>query len=227
MQPASQDLRHSFPGQETNEIAFIFARPFFFAFIPIILLFLVAFFFGFGVQYVVANGLLFSIEPLTANLIVLLMGIYELICVVVFVVALFDFYFDIFIVTNRRVVDIHQEQLFSRPIAELSLEDVEDVKSEVTGIFETIFNYGDVSVQTAGAHDYFNAENLRYPREITSIILDLSQQAKQDIEQGTRHATTPVMAVIDNKPITDLNDLRKIGAVLPEEMAQLSEGNAS
>lgn len=221
-----QDLRHSFPGQEENEIVFIFARPFFLAFIPTILLFIIAFLFGFAVQYVVANGLLFAIQPLSANIIVLLMGVYELVCVIVFIVALFDFYFDIFIVTNRRVVDIHQEQLFSRPIAELSLEDVEDVKSEVTGLFETIFNYGTVHTQTAGAHDYFEAENLRYPREITSIILDLSQQAKQDIEQGVRHATTPVLAVIDNQPIVNLNDLRKIGAVLPEEMAQLSGNNA-
>lgn len=218
-----QDLRHSFPGQEESEIVFIFARPYFLAFIPTILIFLVAYFFGFAVQYVLANGLIFNPDPSIANAIILLLSVYELVCVIVFVVALFDFYFDIFIVTNRRVVDIHQDQLFSRPIAELSLDDVEDVKSEVTGLFETIFNYGDVHVQTAGAQDFFQAENLRFPREITAIVLDLSQQAKENIEQGVRRANTPILAVIDNKPITDLNELKKIGALLPEEMAQLND----
>ena len=216
------DLRTSFPGQESNEVVFVFARPYFFAFLPNIVLFLIAYFFAFGVQYVVSNGVLFTIDPFYANLTVVFLGFFQLVALIVFFVSVFDFYYDIIIVTNQRVVDIDQEQLFSRPIAELSLMDVEDVRSDVTGVFQTILNYGDIEIQTAGTNANFVAENLRHPREVVAIVSDLAQQAKENVPDHIRRPRTHYIGLINNEPVSSLSELAALGAILPEEVSRLS-----
>src|SRR5690606_29082327 len=145
---------------------------------------------------------------------VLLFGVFQLVALIVFLVAIMDFYMDILIVTNQRVVDIEQRQVFSRPIAELDLRDVQDVNSDVTGFWHTLFGYGTVLVQTAGTNPNFESHFLRNPREIASIIADLSQQAKEDIDQSKRHPRTNTVAVINGKPLTTLAELGKVGALL-------------
>ena len=214
------NLRNSFPGQESNEIVYVFARPYFFSFIPNVLFFLVAYFFAFGIEYAV-NHSAFQLEAYYGNIITIFLGFFQLVTLLVFFVSLFDFYYDIIIVTNQRVVDIDQEQLFSRPIAELSLFDVEDVKSNVTGIFQTVLNYGDIEIQTAGTNANFITKNLRNPREIVSIVSDLAQQAKDAVPENLRRPRTRFTAMIDGKLVGNLSDLAALGAILPEEVSRI------
>ncbi len=86
------------------------------------------------------------------------------------------YYLNIQIVTNIRVVDIDQVGLFSHVISELHLDKIEDVTSEQNGIFSTIFNYGDVFVQTAGTIERFEFSDVPDPAGIEKLILDLYQQ---------------------------------------------------
>ncbi len=61
-----------------------------------------------------------------------------------------DFYLDVWIVTNERIIAVEQRGLFNRSRSELRLSRVEDVTCEVKGLFATLFHYGDVTIQTAG-----------------------------------------------------------------------------
>ena len=69
---------------------------------------------------------------------------------VLFFIKWTDYYLDVFILTDRRVIYITQKGLFSRRIATSRLDRVQDVSAEVTGMMPTFLNYGDVHVQTAG-----------------------------------------------------------------------------
>src|SRR5690606_16606799 len=115
-----------------------------------------------------------NISPFTANAIVLALGIFELLALLVFVVAILDYYFDIIIVTDRRLVDIDQEQLFYRKISELNLRDVQDTSFHRKGFFPTFLNYGEITIQTAGEKNNFVLNHLRYPSNIAAIISDLA-----------------------------------------------------
>lgn len=82
------------------------------------------------------------------------------------------YYLNMQIITDMRVVDIDQEGLFSHTTSELNIAKVEDVTSEVKGLLGTMFNYGNVYVQTAGAVERFEFTNVPSPANIQKLIQD-------------------------------------------------------
>ncbi len=94
------------------------------------------------------------------------------------------YYLNIQIITNIRIVDIDQVGLFNHTISELHIDKIEDVTSETTGIFGTIFNYGDVFVQTAGKVERFEFSDVPNPAEIERVILDLYEKNSNFAKEG-------------------------------------------
>ena len=95
-----------------------------------------------------------------------------------FIVALgfygfIDYYLDVYIVTDRRIVDIKQNGFFKRAISELSLRQIQDVNALVNGVFPTLFHYGDVLIQTAGERENFSFISVPHPYEVSKKIIDL------------------------------------------------------
>jgi uncharacterized membrane protein YdbT with pleckstrin-like domain len=96
-----------------------------------------------------------------------------------------DYYLDMWIITNDRLIDIRQEALFSRTIAELDLYKIQDITSEVKGIIPTIFNYGKIYIQTAGEQERFALINVPDPHNLRKKIADLSEEdRKHHIKQS-------------------------------------------
>ncbi len=65
--------------------------------------------------------------------------------------VLTDYYLDKWIVTNERVIDINQKGFWSRRVDSLFLHRVQNVETQVSGFFGTLFGFGRVSVESAGA----------------------------------------------------------------------------
>lgn len=59
------------------------------------------------------------------------------------------------IVTDLHVTEVQQLGLFNRKVSELSMANVEDVTANTEGILPTIFNYGTLTVETAGEQHNF------------------------------------------------------------------------
>ncbi|MCX6765379.1 MAG: PH domain-containing protein [Candidatus Moranbacteria bacterium] len=97
-----------------------------------------------------------------------------------------DYYFDVWIITSERVVNIEQKGLFMRQVSELKFAKIQDVTAEVEGFFPTILNYGDVHIQTAGEEERFIFRQIPDPYGIKSIVMDLQkqQEAKRVNELG-------------------------------------------
>ena len=211
-------LRQAFPGQGQNEPVFIFLRRYYIAFLPYALMGIamvgvcIAIFAGAYYTLTVSGNATASNISLY-NWIIALGGCFGLFSVIFIAVAWLDFYFDINIVTNRRVVDVNQNGLFNREISELSLEDVEDVSVHYRGILPTFFNYGEIVIQTAGTQSNFAFHDIRNPRDVASIIVDLSEQAKRNIAQDDRFPGTNIVGVINDKIVTNRQDLIKMGAM--------------
>ncbi len=83
------------------------------------------------------------------------------------------YYLNLHIITNIRIVDIDQEGLFRHVISELHIEKIEDVTSDTSGVLGNIFDYGTVRIQTAGASERFEFQNVPNPAKLVKIILDL------------------------------------------------------
>jgi uncharacterized membrane protein YdbT with pleckstrin-like domain len=93
-----------------------------------------------------------------------------------FIATVIDYYLDLWLVTNYRVVNVEQHSLFSRTISELDLAKVQDITSEIKGVIPSIFNFGDVHIQTAGEKERFIFEQVPHAHDIRKKILDLVQE---------------------------------------------------
>ena len=158
----------------------IVVRRHFITFVPNIaffsLLFLVP-----PVVYWLINRLFPSVllGPISYVLTVLLGSIYYLSMMLFFYTSFIEFYLDLFILTNDRLVDVEQATLFSRKIMEADLYQVQDVSSEIKGVFPSLFNYGTVEVQTAGAVPKFVLEQVPSPNNLRQTILELAAEDKK------------------------------------------------
>jgi len=118
-------------------------------------------------------------NPTSFTLLVLLGSIYIL-SILIFLYSYFiDFYLDILIVTNDRLIDMEQNGLFARTISEVDLYQIQDITSECKGIFHTMFDFGSIIIQTAGALPKFTVHNIKRPHEMRKIILDLVEEDRK------------------------------------------------
>jgi len=100
-------------------------------------------------------------------------SLYYLFVWVFFFHAWIDYYLDVWIITDIRIVNIEQKGLFSRSISELKLFRVQDVTAEVHGLLPTLFHYGEVTIQTAGNIQFFTFKQVPHPYETQQKISDL------------------------------------------------------
>jgi len=98
-----------------------------------------------------------------------------------FLVMWLDYYFDITIVTNERIIDINQVGLFNRSVSELYLTQVQDVSGAQDGLMQNMFHFGDVTIQTAGGKNYFIIQHVHDSYHVARKIIDLQEAL---IERG-------------------------------------------
>ncbi len=101
------------------------------------------------------------------------------------------FYLSVQIVTEMRMVDVDQAGIFRRKVTEIQIENVEEVTSRSHGVLATIFNFGDVTVQTSSAEVDFVFENVAHPEEVKKIILDIYEQYKRLGHRNPRPINLP------------------------------------
>jgi uncharacterized membrane protein YdbT with pleckstrin-like domain len=83
-----------------------------------------------------------------------------------------DVWFDTWIITDDRIINIEQSGLFSREVSELKLARVQDVSVEVHGFFQTFLNFGDVRIQSAGEEEHFLFRAVPDPYGIKNTIMN-------------------------------------------------------
>ena len=90
----------------------------------------------------------------------------------VFFLVWTNYYLDIWVITNRRMIDIEQKGLFHREISTLRLDRIQDVTVEVKGILGTFFKFGNIIVQTAGEHKAFIIRDASHPEGVKETIMN-------------------------------------------------------
>jgi len=99
-----------------------------------------------------------------------------------------DYYLDIWIVTNERIINIEQLGLFARVASELNLTAIQDVTSDVRGIVQTFLDYGTVHVQTAAETTRFVFKQVEKPELIKRQIVQLADAARSKQREAAAEA---------------------------------------
>lgn len=81
-----------------------------------------------------------------------------------------SYFFNVGLVTQNRVVDIDFHAVIYKEVTEARISNVEDITAKSGGYFASLFNFGNVFIQTAGTHVNIEYNNVPKPSEIVKII---------------------------------------------------------
>lgn len=82
-------------------------------------------------------------------------------------------YYNIYIVSNRHIVDINYSSLLSRSVVEVKLEDVQSQKSAIKGVIRQLFNFGNVIIETAAENQRIEFIDVPKPDLVADRVQDL------------------------------------------------------
>ncbi len=88
-----------------------------------------------------------------------------------------DFYFDVWIITNWRIIDFDLQGLFRIDITTLmDLDHIQDINTKSNGVIQNILNFGEIEIQTAGTKREFLFEEIPNPRNIERLIRSAQEE---------------------------------------------------
>ncbi len=164
---AFEPSRLRFEDQDPDEKIIIFTRPHLITnlkwFLLVILLALIPLF-----AFKLLN---FSFVPLNFRFIGLL--IWYLLTFAFAFERFLSWFFNVEIVTNKRILDVNIPNILFRDITQTPLEKIQDVTAETAGFMRSLLAFGDVRVQTAGSVPEIKFEAVPNPNKISQVLNDL------------------------------------------------------
>lgn len=95
-----------------------------------------------------------------------------------------NYYLDIWIVTDKRIVNVEQLTLFSRETTTMRVERIQDATVEVHGFLPTMLGYGNLRIQSAGdLGEHMIFRGLPEPEYVRGVILE-------QVDAATEHKNT-------------------------------------
>lgn len=85
-------------------------------------------------------------------------------------INILNWYFNVGIITNKRVIDIDYSGVIYKEITSTILDRIEDITVKSGGYFESIFDYGTIYIQTAGKENYIEFFDIPYPSQVIQKI---------------------------------------------------------
>ena len=122
---------------------------------------------------------------LTYALVTLLIAGYALIWGLMLFISWLNYYLDVWIVTNERIINIKQLRLFDRVVSEQKLYRVQDVTWEIKGVLGNLLKFGNVFIQTAGTEERFTFEYIPDPEGVAKSIMHLLEQIENQMGANT------------------------------------------
>ena len=92
----------------------------------------------------------------------------------------FNWRYDLYIITDRRIVDSTRRFPFRKKLAEAQLDRVQDTSYTKDGLLANLFNYGTIVIQTAGEAANFQWEGMPDPVRAQAV---LRQAVEEDLRR--------------------------------------------
>ena len=86
-------------------------------------------------------------------------------------------YFDVLMITNKKVIDIDQA---GRDVSETTISNIQDVTSKIKGNLGVMLDIGDIYIQTSAEQREFEFLSVRNPSKVRDEIADLVAKFKKE-----------------------------------------------
>jgi len=90
-------------------------------------------------------------------------------------------FFNVYIITDERIIDIDFYNLIYKEVTDANIDKIQDVTYRMGGVIRTIFNYGDVIIQTASEVPNLEALAVPKPALIAGVLQDL--RIEEEVEK--------------------------------------------
>lgn len=88
-------------------------------------------------------------------------------------------YFNVYIITDRRIIDIDFRGFWKKRISEASLGNVEDATYQTGHFWHILFDYGDIAMQTAAEKTEFEFSAVPKPGLVHDVLTNLVAEFKK------------------------------------------------
>ena len=95
-----------------------------------------------------------------------------------------SWFFNIYIVTDERIVDIDFVNILYRKVSTAKITEIQDVNVIASGAFETFFNYGSITIQTAAEIPEFEFMKIPKPDRVGVILNQMIDMEEQEELEG-------------------------------------------
>jgi uncharacterized membrane protein YdbT with pleckstrin-like domain len=112
-------------------------------------------------------------------------------------------YYDIYVITNRRLLDFARKPLIYERRDEAQLTKVQDVRVEFPNPLALLLDFGNVQVQTAGSRGTIMCSQVPHPRQVQARILQLAATAQQRTDSPAAQPEASQMRAYLGMPAPD------------------------
>lgn len=133
----------------------------------------------------IASPIVLGIFPFLAFLpeefqLIIVLGWY-LITIAFLLENFLTWFFNVNLITDERIIDIDFFNLIYKEVSDTNIDKIQDVTYTMGGVARTLFNYGDVFVQTAAEVPNFDFLAVPKPDRVAKILQDL--RIEEEIEK--------------------------------------------
>lgn len=82
-------------------------------------------------------------------------------------------YYNVYLVTNLRIVDVDFHGLMHYASDEAALHQIQDVSHNQSGLWQLLFGFGTVHLQTSGTRQNLDFERVPLPARVADVVTDL------------------------------------------------------
>lgn len=102
-------------------------------------------------------------------------------CIITYIFINFiNWFYNISLITNERVIDVDFYNIINKSVSATKISLISDVSFSQSGTIQTVFDYGNVLIQTAAAVDKFELERIPRPHEVVQILESLIGEGDND-----------------------------------------------
>lgn len=102
-----------------------------------------------------------------------------------FVLEVFlTWFFSVYIITDERIIDVDFVSLIYKDISSAKTDKIEDVTAITGGVLQSMFDYGTIKIQTAGAKSEIDFESIPHPSRVTKLLNELMIEEEREKIEG-------------------------------------------
>lgn len=103
--------------------------------------------------------------------------IWYLLTLAIAIQGFLSWFFSVNIITNKRVIDVDFDNLIYRKITDAEITHIEDATVQMGSVIRTLFNFGDIVIQTAAEIPEVTFDAVPQPDKIDKILSELRMEA--------------------------------------------------